>query len=476
MANLREIIKTNHLVFETLSAAGQLAAELKQDIYVVGGVVRDLLLDHPLKEIDLMVIGDGIAFAQSLAERLGVKKIVPFSQFSTARIPYRQIPIEVAAARTEEYDRNSRKPSLIRYTDLPGDLLRRDFTINAMAIDLHPQRFGELHDPHGGIGDLHRRRLVTPLDPLETFAEDPVRMLRAAYFAARLGFEIEPGCRQAIEFQTQRLKIVSPERITNEFMKTLAAPRPSVGLWILQDTGLMELVFPEIAVMYGMEQPKEWHHKDVFSHTLKVVDNVAEMSEKVKLRLAALVHDIAKPVTRMVDSRKGVSFHGHDEIGARMLYKVARRMKLSNDLRDYLQKMTRLHLRPIALAKDGVTDSAVRRLMVAAGDEIDDLIMLCRADITTKNPRLVKRYMGNFERVEARMRDVEERDDLRAFQSPVRGAEIMEICNLKEGPKVGELKSAIEEAILNGEIENTYAAARAYLDRIYPDLITSGKN
>jgi len=471
VANLKEILKKNTLVYNTLTLAGQLAAEQDLELYVVGGVVRDILINRPLKEIDLMVVGDGIEFARLLAKKLGVRKIVPFSTFGTAQIPYKQIPVEVASARTESYQPNSRKPAEIKYTDLKGDLIRRDFTINAMAIDLWPERFGTLHDPFSGVQDLEQRLLITPLDPDETFAEDPLRMLRAAYFAANLGCVITDECLEAMKRQAERIKIVSWERVTAEIIKILRAPQPSVGFIILQNAGLLEYVFPEIAVMYGMQQPSEWHHKDVFYHTLQVVDNAAELSAKMELRFAALVHDIAKPVTRRIDPVNGVSFHGHDEIGGRMLYKIARRMKLSNEMRDYLQKMTRLHLRPIALAKQGITDSAIRRLMLAAGEDIDDLLTLCRADITTKNPNLVKRYMGNFARVELLMKDVVARDAMRAFQSPVRGDEIMEICGLKEGQLVGQLKLAIEEAILAGEIDNTYEAAREYLDRIKSDYL-----
>ncbi len=471
MTNLTEILKKNPLVYNTLTSAGQLAAEQELELYVVGGVVRDIMINRPLKEIDLMVVGDGIKFARLLAEKLGVRKIVPFRTFGTAQIPYKQIPVEVASARTESYKSDSRKPAQIKYTNLKGDLIRRDFTINAMAIDLLPERFGTLHDPFGGVQDIEQRLLITPLDPDETFAEDPLRMLRAAYFAANLGCIITDECLEAMKRQAERIKIVSWERIAAEIIKILQAPQPSVGFTILQDVGLLEYVFPEIAVMRGMQQPSEWHHKDVFQHTLQVVDNAAELSEKMELRFAALVHDIAKPITRRIDPVKGVSFHGHDEIGGRMLYKIARRMKLSNEMRDYLQKMTRLHLRPIALAKQGITDSAIRRLMLAVGEDIDDLLILCRADITTKNPSLVKRYMGNFARVELLMQDVVERDAMREFQSPVRGDEIMKIYGLKEGRQVGQLKSAIEEAILAGEIDNTYEAAREYLDRIKSDYL-----
>ncbi len=469
VTNLKELIIRLPIVHETLTVAGKLGVALDLEVYVVGGVVRDLLIDRPIVEIDLMVVGDGVEFAREFAEKLGVKKIVPFEKFATAHIPYRRIPVEVASARTEAYQPDSRKPSEMRYTDLKGDLVRRDFTINAMAIDLSPDHYGDLHDPFQGVQDLEQRRLITPLDPDDTFSDDPLRMLRAAYFAAQLGCVVEEASLGAMQRQVERIKIVSPERITGELIKVLKTPEPSIGLIILQNTGLLKHVFPEIAAMHGMEQPREWHHKDVFHHTLQVVDNAAHLSDKMELRFAALVHDIAKPVTRRVDPASGVNFHGHEEIGSRMLYRIARRMKLPGKLRDYLQTMTRLHLRPIALAKKGVTDSAVRRLMVEAGDYLDDLITMCRADITTKNPHLVKRYMGNFNRVEVLIQDVVERDAMRAFQSPVRGNEIMEICGLKEGKLVGKIKSAIEEAILNGEIKNTYAASRAYLDKIIPE-------
>ncbi len=470
MTNLKELIRENPVVEETLVTAGNLGAELGLPVYVVGGVVRDLLAARPLKEIDLMVVGDGIEFARKLADKLGVRKIVPFKKFATAQIPYRQIPVEVASARTETYQQDSRKPAEINYTDLPGDLIRRDFTINAMAIDLWPDKFGQLHDPFNGIIDLEQRHLVTPLDPDETFAEDPLRMLRAANFAAQLGCIIEDECLTAMKNQADRIKIVSQERVTAELIKILQSPQPSIGFLILQETDLLEYVFPEIAAMYGMEQPREWHHKDVFYHTLQVVDNAASLTDKMEIRFAALVHDIAKPATRRIDPSRGVTFHGHDEIGARILYKVARRLKLSNELRDYLQKMTRLHLRPIALAKQGITDSAVRRLMVLAGDDIDDLMTLCRADITTKNPHLVKKYLGNFSRVELLMQDVVERDAMRAFQSPVRGDEIMKIIGVPEGQIIGQIKHRIEEAILSGNIDNTYEAAREYLIQIIPEF------
>ena len=472
MSNIHHLIAENSVGSKVMRLAGKLGVERGHDIYVVGGYVRDLFLGRPLKEIDFMVVCDGVEFAEALAKKLKVKKIVPFPKFSTAKIPYKAIPIEVAAARSESYEKGSRKPKKVVYTDLQGDLLRRDFTVNALAVDLHPDRFGELNDPYGGISDLKAKLLKTPLNPNETFSEDPLRMMRAAYFAAALDFTIDEQCFNAIHEQAQRISIVSQERVTAELIKILSTNKPSIGLIILQKTGLMKYVFPEIDDMYGLEQTKEWHHKDIFYHTMQVVDNAAQLSDKMKLRFAALVHDIAKPKTRKVDSKKGYTFHGHDAVGERILNKVAKYLKLPNELRDYLKKLTLLHLRPIAIVNSEVTDSAIRRVIVAAGDELDDLMTLCRADITTRNPNRVKKYLQNFEIVESKMSNVEERDALRAFQSPVRGKEIMESCGLSEGKEVGKIKQAIEEAILNGDIENEYEAAKEYMFKIKDEILS----
>ena len=472
MSNIHHLIAENSVGSKVMRLAGKLGVERGHDIYVVGGYVRDLFLGRPLKEIDFMVVCDGVEFAEALAKKLKVKKIVPFPKFSTAKIPYKAIPIEVAAARSESYEKGSRKPKKVVYTDLQGDLLRRDFTVNALAVDLHPDRFGELNDPYGGISDLKAKMLKTPLNPDETFSEDPLRMMRAAYFAAALDFTIDEQCFNAIHEQAQRISIVSQERVTAELIKILSTNKPSIGLIILQKTGLMKYVFPEIDDMYGLEQTKEWHHKDIFYHTMQVVDNAAQLSDKMKLRFAALVHDIAKPKTRKVDSKKGYTFHGHDAVGERILNKVAKYLKLPNELRDYLKKLTLLHLRPIAIVNNEVSDSAIRRVIVAAGDEIDDLMTLCRADITTRNPNRVKKYLQNFEIVESKMSNVEERDALRAFQSPVRGKEIMESCGLSEGKEVGKIKQAIEEAILNGDIENEYEAAKEYMFKIKDEILS----
>ncbi|MEE8437925.1 MAG: HD domain-containing protein [Candidatus Neomarinimicrobiota bacterium] len=475
MANIKNMLDSEGEVKRILKIISNLSSQENLSVFVVGGVVRDLFMGRKLKEIDLMVVGDAIEFSRNLAHILGVKKIVPFPKFATAKIPYKIMPIEITSARTEKYESHSRKPAEVQFTDLKGDLIRRDFTVNAMAMSLNPDQFGELHDPFGGLKDLQKRRLITPLDPDETFSEDPLRMMRAAYFAAALNFEIEEKCLQSIKRQWNRIKIVSAERITAELTKILSTDKPSIGLKILQETGLMKIVFPEIHAMFGLGQTNEWHHKDIFDHTLQVVDNAAVLSGKMELRFAALVHDIAKPVTRRIDSKKGYTFHGHDAVGERMLNKVARRMKLSNELRDYLKKLTVLHLRPITLAQEEITDSAIRRVMVAAGDLSEDLLTLCRADITTKNPHKVEKYLGNFGRVEKRILNVKERDAFKKFQSPVRGGEIMKICGLKEGKLVGRLKSALEEAILDGKIKNEYAAAHSYLMEIKDDFLNAEK-
>jgi len=465
MANVKELFNGDGCKesLPLLQVAGEIAESIGIEAYVVGGFVRDLLMGKPLNDIDIMVVGDGIDFAKRVSKALGIHIVVPFEKFGTALIPSKPIQIEIASARTESYDNHSRKPKDVIYTDLKGDLVRRDFTINAMAVDIRPSQFGDLYDPFEGIQDLHAKRLITPLDPDETFSEDPLRMMRGAYFASKLSFEIDNECLISMKTQVNRIDIVSWERKTTELEKILKTPMPSIGLNILQETGLMKYVFPEIHNMAGLDQTSEWHHKDIFTHTMQVVDNAAKLTHKMEIRFAALVHDIAKPHTRRIDPDKGYTFHGHSEVGARILKKVAKRMKLSNELRDYLVTLTLLHLRPIALVKGEVTDSAVRRVMIAAGDEIDDLLTLCRADITTKNPNKVKRYLKNFDIVQSKMANVNERDAMRAFQSPVRGKEIMDICGLTEGKTVGLIKKAIEEAILEGDIENTYEAAKQFL-------------
>ena len=468
MTLIKDIINQNKRLSNISKIISDLTREIQIDAYLVGGCVRDLML-NPSKDaidVDIMVEGDGIAFAKILAQKINVPKIVPFKKFATAKIPFKEFEIEVASARLEKYDKSSRSPSEVTLSSIQDDLLRRDFTVNAMAVSLNEQNFGEFFDPFNGMEDLNNKILKTPLDPDTTFSDDPLRMMRAAYFASKLSLSIEKNCLESIKDNAERISIVSQERITNELFKILGTKKPSIGLDILQQSGLMTFVFPEISVMYGLDQSNEYHHKDIFYHTLEVVDNAAQLSDKLDLRLAALVHDIAKPKTRRLSKSKGYTFYGHDDVGARMLKGISTNMKFSNSTRDYITKLTSLHLRPISLAKKDVTDSAIRRLIVDAGEEIDDLMKLCRADITTKNPKNITKYLGNFDRVEKRMNEVIEIDKLKAFQSPVRGDEIMKMFDLPPGKEVGKIKTMVEDAIINGEIKNDYSSAISFLDQM----------
>lgn len=468
MTLIKDIINQNKRLAKISKVISELSDETQINAFLVGGCVRDLML-NPLAEsidVDIMVEGDGIDFAEKLARKINVPKIVPFKKFATAKIPFKEYEIEVASARLEKYDESSRSPSEVVMSNIEDDLLRRDFTINAMAVSLNKENFGEFFDPFNGMEDLSNKILRTPLDSDTTFSDDPLRMMRAAYFASKLSLDIDPSCLESIKNNADRITIVSQERKTNELLKILGTKKPSIGLNILQEAGLMEFVFPEIAVMYGLDQSNEYHHKDIFYHTLEVVDNAAQLSDKLDLRLAALVHDIAKPKTRRLSKSKGYTFYGHDDVGARMLKGISSHMKFSNSTRDYIAKLTALHLRPISLAKKDVTDSAIRRLIVDAGEEIDDLMKLCRADITTKNPKNITKYLGNFDRVEKRMNEVIEIDKLKAFQSPVRGDEIMKMFDLGPGKEVGKIKTMVEDAIINGEISNDYSSAMSFLDQI----------
>lgn len=468
MTLIKDIINQNKRLAKISKVISELSDETQINAFLVGGCVRDLML-NPLAEsidVDIMVEGDGIDFAEKLARKINVPKIVPFKKFATAKIPFKEYEIEVASARLEKYDESSRSPSEVVLSNIEDDLLRRDFTINAMAVSLNKENFGEFFDPFNGMEDLSNKILRTPLDSDTTFSDDPLRMMRAAYFASKLSLDIDPSCLESIKNNAERITIVSQERKTNELLKILGTKKPSIGLNILQEAGLLEFVFPEIAVMYGLDQSNEYHHKDIFYHTLEVVDNAAQLSDKLDLRLAALVHDIAKPKTRRLSKSKGYTFYGHDDVGARMLKGISSNMKFSNSTRDYIAKLTALHLRPISLAKKDVTDSAIRRLIVDAGEEIDDLMKLCRADITTKNPKNITKYLGNFDRVEKRMNEVIEIDKLKAFQSPVRGDEIMKMFDLGPGKEVGKIKTMVEEAIINGEISNDYSSAMSFLDQI----------
>ena len=445
-----------------LKSLGELADQQKFEVYVVGGFVRDFYLKRSRNEMDFVVVGDGIQFAELVARRFKLPKPVVYRNFGTAMLSWDGMQLEFVGARRENYRGDSRKPD-VAPADLATDLSRRDFTINAMAFALNRSGFGALVDPFNGRKDLEARIIRTPLEPQTTFSEDPLRIMRAIRFAIELGFEIEPETFRGLAEMRDRLSIVSQERISDELLRILAAPQPGKGFELLDQAGVLVLILPEIAALKGVEEYEGYQHKDVFNHTLMVLNNLAQMSEKIPLRLAALFHDVAKPRTKEFKPGKGWTFHGHEELGARMLPSIFRRLKLPMDWMKYVQKLTRLHLRPIALTEEECTDSAYRRLLFQSGEDLEDLLMLCRSDITSGNVKRRQRHMANFDFVVRRLNEVEEKDRMRSFQSPVRGDEIMAICGIPPGPLVGRLKSAIEEAILDGQIPNEHDAARDYL-------------
>ena len=435
------------------------------DVYVVGGYVRDHFLGGNRKDIDFTVVGDALVFAKIVAERFRSKAVI-YERFRTALVPVGDYHLEFVGTRKEEYREHSRKPIVTEGT-FEEDIQRRDFTVNCMAVSLRKDNVGAVIDLYDGMADLERKILRTPLDPEITFSDDPLRMLRAARFAARLEFSIEEEALKAMKSMADRLTIISQERISDEFLSLLMARKPSIGLNILHDTGLLHYVFPELEKLAGIElvQVGEhgYAHKDVFYHTLQVLDNISLVTDNVWLRFAALMHDIAKPKTKKFIDGIGWSFHGHEELGARWQLGIFRRMKLPLEYAPYVSTLVRLHQRPMVLVDDGVTDSAIRRLAVHADDSLEDLFTLCRADITTKNPKKAEKYLRNYDIVYNKIVDVRERDQLRAFQSPVRGDEIMSICKLEPSPAVGYIKHSIEEAILEGIIPNEFEAAKEYL-------------
>ncbi|MCB9250492.1 MAG: HD domain-containing protein [Ignavibacteriales bacterium] len=447
-----------------------IADELNQQVYIVGGFVRDLILERERNEVDFLVIGDGPTFAQKLAEKLNVKNVNIFKNYGTAHFKYKNIDFEFVGARKESYNKDSRNPH-VEVGSFEEDINRRDFTVNTLAISLNTKNYGELIDNFNGLDDIKNKIIKTPLNPQITFDDDPLRIMRAFRFASQLNFYVDENILIAAEQLAERLKIVSQERITDELFKILSSSNPSIGLKLMQNTKVMHVVFPQIANLAGVDQRKDFHHKDVFLHTCQVVDNISKSTENVWLRFAALVHDIAKPQTKRFVEGTGWTFHGHEEIGARMMKGVFKQLKLPLQKINYIEKLIRLHLRPIALASEVVTDSAIRRLSANAGDDLDDLITLCRADITSKNQDKVAKYLQNYENVMSKVKEVQEKDNLRAFQSPVKGEEIMEICNLKPSKKVGEIKKAIEEAILDGKIQNNYNEAYQYLLQIKSDYL-----
>ena len=452
-----------HPVFKKI---GLVADTLSLETYVVGGYVRDILLKRQSKDVDFVCVGSGIDLAEAVAKALGPRvKVNVFQNFGTAQISHDGLDLEFVGARKESYRSDSRKP-LVENGTLEDDQNRRDFTINAMAISLNRNNYGALIDPFDGTGDLRRKMIRTPLDPIVTFSDDPLRMMRAARFASQLDFDIEADTFAALSSQAERLKIVSAERIIDELNKIIMSPVPSYGFKLLFHSGLLKQFFPEMVALHGVEYVGNQAHKDNFFHTLQVLDNVAKVSDDLWLRWAAIMHDIAKPATKKFDKQHGWTFHGHEEKGARMTPAIFRRLKLPMDERMlFVQKLVRLHLRPIPLVRN-VTDSAIRRLLFEAGNDIEALMKLCRADITSKNNEKVTRFLKNFDVVEKKMVDVEQKDHIRNFQPPISGDEIIKMYNIPPGRVIGEIKERIKEAILEGEIRNDREEAVTLLRKI----------
>ncbi|MBY0066386.1 CCA tRNA nucleotidyltransferase [Empedobacter falsenii] len=456
----------------------EVADEINQETYVVGGFVRDYLLNRgQKKDIDFVTVGNGILLAKELAKTLeNTSPVSVFKRFGTAMFKYKDTDLEFVGARKESYSEDSRKPHVEDGT-LEDDQKRRDFTINTLAISMNKENFGELIDPFNGVEDMNNKIIKTPLEPNVTYSDDPLRMMRAIRFAAQLDFEIEKKSFQAIIENAERINIVSFERVMDEFQKIMMTDKPSVGLLLLEQSGLMQHILPELVALKGIEEVEGQKHKDNFYHTLEVVDNISVNTDNVWLRWAALLHDIGKAVTKRFDKNVGWTFHSHEFVGSKMVLKLFRRLKLPLGPQvKYVQKLVMMSSRPIAVVTDDATDSALRRLLFDAGEDFDDLITLCKADITTKNERKQKRFKQNFEVVEQKIKDVEERDRVRNFQPPISGEEIMKIFDIQPGKEIGILKNAIKEAILEGEVENNYNSALEFVINMGKDLNLEPKN
>ena len=454
------------------------ADELRVEAYVVGGYVRDFLLKRPLpSDIDVVCVGSGISLAERFATKTGkIDDLVVFKNFGTAMVPYKNFQVEFVGARKESYQRNSRKP-VVEEGSLQDDQNRRDFTINALAIALNGLKKGQLIDPFGGIAHLSTGIIKTPLDPKITFSDDPLRMMRAIRFAAQLQFKIDPDTYESIRAQVERIKIVSSERISEEIHKIMQSPRPSVGLSLMFESGLMKVILPEVHALHGVDEVDGHHHKENFYHTLEVVDNVARRSGNLWLRYAALLHDIGKPVTKKLDSESGWTFHGHELVGSRMTKKIFERMKwpLGQPLA-YVQRLIALSSRPASLTQDNTTDSAIRRLLFEAGDDIDDLMILCESDITTKNPYKKQTFLDNYSQLRQKFKAIEEKDKLRNWQPPLSGVDIMAMFDLKPSKTVGMLKDSLKDAILDGIIPNERRAAQDFLKKKFEELNLQNTN
>lgn len=465
--NLSDELK--HPIFRKI---GAIADEMHREVYVVGGYVRDIFLNRTSSDIDFVTVGSGIELAEAIADRLNHGKgLSVYANYGTAQVRYHDLELEFVGARRESYSRDSRNP-IVEDGTLEDDQNRRDFTINAMAVCLNADRFGELVDPFNGLVDLHNKTIRTPLDPDITFSDDPLRMMRAIRFASQLNFEILPETFEAIMRNRERINIITKERINDELSKIMRSPRPSVGLRLLDDSGLLEIIFPAVYALKGVETKEGRGHKDNFYHTLQVVDNVAEKSDNEWLRWAALLHDIGKPATKRYDPKIGWTFHNHNFIGEKMIPRVFKQMKLPlNEKMKYVAKLVGLHMRPQSAGEEGVSDSGVRRLITDAGDDLEDLMTLAEADITSKNPAKVRRQLEGFAALRKRMGEINDADELRNWKAPVDGNEIMEYFKIPPSSKIKEIKEAVKEAILEGEIPYTHDAAWAYVLRIAPGII-----